>query len=217
MNYRLERRNASFEALTEIAQQLTANVRRGEKEILTIIHQQASRIMDTDNMYIALYEPEDDLVHFELAFLDGKPVDIAKEDGWKSRSGGHGRTEWIIKNKTPILTYSKVDAEKWYDQPDTKEYIGQPFASWLGVPVMFGEDVMGVIATYHKTEKYKYDPDDLKILELMGRQAAIALQNARLIEELDRRVIELDAIRELGEDLKSGNFKNLNKQNIITI
>ena len=61
---------------------------------------------------------------------------------------------------------------------------------------MFGNEVLGVIATYNKTEEYKYDPDDLKILSLMGRQAAIALQNARLIGRLD-------TMRELGEDLSS--------------
>jgi GAF domain-containing protein len=196
MNYRLERRNSSFEALTEIGQLLTANIQRGEREILSIIHHQASRIMDTGNMYIALYEPEKDKVHFELAFIDGTPVDIQNEQDWAPRSGGNGRTEWIIRNRTPILTYTKVDADNWYNQPDALNYIGQTFASWLGVPIMFGDEVLGVIATYHKTEEYKYDPDDLRILSLMGRQAAIALQNARLIERLD-------TMRELGEDLSS--------------
>jgi GAF domain-containing protein len=196
MNYRLERRNASLEALTEIGQQLTAGIQYGEWQILSIIHQQASRIMDTNNMYVALYEPEKDLVHFELAFLDERSVDIKVEKGWEPRSGGQGRTEWIIRHKTPILTYTKTDAEQWYKQPETREYIGHPFASWLGVPIMFGDEVLGVIATYNITEEYKYDPDDLKILSLMGRQAAIALQNARLISKMD-------TVRELGEDLSS--------------
>jgi GAF domain-containing protein/CheY-like chemotaxis protein len=201
MNYRLERRNASFEALTEIGQQLTANIQRSEGEILSIIHRQASRIMDTNNMYVALYDAEKDLVCFELAFLDGTPVDINNDKDWQPRPGGQGRTEWIIRHKAPILTYTKADAEAWYRQPGTQEYIGQTFASWLGVPILFGGEVMGVIATYHKTEEYKYDPDDIKILALMGRQAAIALKNARLVRLLDKRIIELDAIRELGEDL----------------
>ena len=195
-NIRLERRNASFESLTEIGQQLTANVQRGEQEILSIIQQQASRIMDTGNMFIALYEPELDEVHFELAFIDGIPVDIQNEPNWAPRSGGNGRTEWIIRNKAPKLTYTKKEAEEWYRQPNAQNYIGQTFASWLGVPIMFGDEVLGVIATYHKDEEYKYDPDDLIILSLMGRQAAIALQNARLIGRLD-------TMRELGEDLSS--------------
>ena len=201
INYRLERRNNSFEALTQISQQLTANVRFGEEEILKIIHKEASKIMDTDNMYIALYDPKQKIVSFGLAFVDGRPVDIKKDKGWEPRTNGHGRTEWIINKKSPILNYTKDDAENWYKQPDAKEYIGQTFASWLGVPITFGDEVLGVIATYHKTEEYKYDPDDLKVLTLMARQAAIALQNARLIHQLDDRIIELDKIRELGEDL----------------
>jgi transcriptional regulator with GAF, ATPase, and Fis domain len=198
MNYRLERRNNSFEALTQISQELTANVQSGEQQILQIIHKQASQIMDTDNMYIALYDPRQNMVSFGLAYMDGKPVDIAP------RSEGRGRTEWIIDNKTPILNYTKVEAENWYERPNTEEYIGQTFASWLGVPIMIGTEVLGVIATYHKTVEYKYDPDDLKVLTLMGRQAAIALQNARLIRQLDARIVELDKIRELGEDLSKG-------------
>lgn len=204
MNYRLERRNTAFEALTQIGQQLTADIQQGEKEILTIIHRQASHIMDTDNMYIALYDKGKDMVRFGLAFLEGKPVDISTIKGWEPRSGGHGRTEWIIKNKAPILSYTKIDSENWYKQPGAEEYIGQTFASWLGVPIMYGDEVMGVIAAYHRTEEYKYDPDDLKVLGLMGRQAAIALQNARLVGQLGDRIVELDKIRELGEDLSRG-------------
>lgn len=194
INYRLKRRNASFEVLTQIGQQLTANIQE-ESRILTAIHREASRIMDTDNMYIALYDPKQNLVSFGLAFIDGHPVQIP------SRSDGKGRTEWIIRNKQPLQLFTKDESDKWYEQPDAREYIKETFTSWLGVPIMFGEEVLGVIATYHKTEEYKFDPDDSEVLSLMGRQAAIALQNARLIRQLDERIAELDRIRLLGEEL----------------
>lgn len=199
--HRLGRKNEGFEALTEISQKLAASIQENKQNIPSIIHEQASHIMDTDNMYVALYEPEHDRVHFELAYLDGRQVEINLEPGWEPRSGGKGRTEWIIRNKEPILTFNKADAESWYQQPDTKDYIEQKFASWLGVPILFGDEVLGVIATYHKTDEYKYGEDDLEILELMGKQAAIALINARLVRQLDKRVRELDVIRELGENL----------------
>jgi GAF domain-containing protein len=196
MNFRLQRKTDSFKALTEIAQQLTANVQHGEHRILEIIHQQASQVMDTDNMYIALYEPERDEVRFELAYIDGNMIDVEKEEGWQPRPAGKGRTECIIHNKKPLLTYTREDAEAWYKQSGNENYIHQPFASWLGVPIMFGDEVLGVIATYHKTDEFKYDPDHEEILTLMGRQAAIALQNARLVSKLD-------TMRALGEDLGS--------------
>lgn len=191
---KIQNQNASFEALTEIGQQLTANIQYGEQQILSVIHRQASRIMDTGNMYIALYEPENDLVRFKLAFIDGKPVDIEKEQKWTPRSEGSGLTEWIIRNKKSVLHRTKNDTRSWYDRPETRDYLGTDFASWLGVPIMFGNEVLGVIATYNKTDENKYNQDDEKILSLMGRQAAIALQNARLISKLE-------TMRELGEDL----------------
>ncbi|GAB4503252.1 MAG: hypothetical protein Fur0043_02440 [Anaerolineales bacterium] len=202
-NIRLERKNKILLALTEISQQLTAGIQRSEHEILSILHEQAGRIMDTDNMYIALYNAEEDEVRFDMAFLDGQAVDIQREPGWAPRRGGKGRTEWIIKHKTPILTLTKVDAEEWYKRPDAKEYVGQAFASWVGVPMMYGDQVLGVIATYHKTEEYKYDREDMDVLMLMARQAAIALTNARLLQDLHRRVQELDALRGLAEELSA--------------
>jgi GAF domain-containing protein len=201
MNFRLKRKTDSFEVLTEIGQELTANVNLDEQEILSIIHKQASKIMDTNNMFIALYDPQIDQVRFALASLDGVPVDVEHAERWQPRKSGRGRTEWIIRNREPILNYTEDDSKNWYRQPDAEEYIGETFASFLGVPIMCGDDVLGVIATYHRTEEYKYDPDDLKILMLMGRQAAIALQNSRLVRQLDRRITELDKIRELGEEL----------------
>jgi GAF domain-containing protein len=179
----------------EIGQKLATDISLDEDEILRVIHQEASRIMDTQNMYIALYDEKRNRISFPLAYMDGEPFFI-EERPMKS-----GRTEWIIRNKKPILTYTRADAKRWYQQPGRGEYIGQTFASWLGVPIMLEDKVLGVVATYHKTEEFKYDPDHQKILMLMARQAAIALENARLVRELNRRIQELDELRNLSSDL----------------
>ncbi len=202
-NTRLERRNRILLALTEVSQQLTSGIQRSEQEILAIISEQARRIMDTNNMFIALYNPEEDEVRFELAFVEGRKVDTAIESGWGPRRGGKGRTEWIIRHKQPILNYTEADAKDWYQRPDAQEYIGETFASWIGVPMLYGDEALGVIATYHKTEPYKYDRDDLEVLSIMARQAAIALKNARLVQTLARRVEELDVLRALAEELNA--------------
>jgi len=122
-------------------------------KILSIIQQQASRIMDTGNMFIALYEPEKDFAVFELAFIDGVPVDIRNEP----KMGAAFWRQWPHRmdhsKQNSSVTFTKVDAEKWYDQPNARNYIEQTFASWLGVPIMFGNEVLGVIATYNKTEE----------------------------------------------------------------
>ena len=187
--------------LNEIGRALTSGIRLEEQEILELIYNQASRLMDTDNMYIALYDEATDTVRFGLAFVDGRRIDVEKEEGWQPRKAGKGRTEEIVRTKKPIFTATKAEAEAWYTQPEHEEYVGTALASWLGVPMMAGEKVLGVIATYHPTRDYVYSEDDLTILQAMASQVAIALDNAHMFYDVNRR---LEALVEFGREVTSG-------------
>jgi hypothetical protein len=67
--------------------------------------------MNTDNMYIALYDEATDAVRFGLAFVDSRRVDVDDEKDRQSYKAGKGRTEWIIHNQQPILISTKAEAE----------------------------------------------------------------------------------------------------------
>jgi K+-sensing histidine kinase KdpD len=175
---RLNRRVKDLDAVNQIGQKLTARIQLEKDEILNLIHEQTSELMDTDNMYIALYEEETDTVRFPLMYVDGKPAHV------DARQGGQGRTEWIIRHREPILDRTKEESRAWYQVKGRQEYIGEPFASWIGVPMIAQDDVLGVIAVYHKEKNYVYDQHDLLILQSMASQAAIALSNATLVDQL---------------------------------
>jgi GAF domain-containing protein len=197
----LNRKIADLSAVNEIGRELTSDIRLEEQGILELIHQQASQLMDTSNMYIALYDEDTDTVSFDLMLVDGEPEEV------EPRRGGQGRTEWIIRNREPILIKTEAASRAWYEEQERAEYIGEPFASWVGVPMKVGQKVLGVIAAYHKTEEYSYDKDHLQILYSMARQAAIALENARLYDNLEDRVQErteqLAALQDLGVKITS--------------
>jgi GAF domain-containing protein len=197
-----------LDRLNEVGQRLTAGIRLRKDEILELIYKQASQLMDTRNMYIALYDEETDMVSFGLAMKDGKRVDVKKEKGWAPRQAGKGRTEEIIRTKMPIFHTTKAEAEAWYAQPEHIEYVGKVSASWLGVPMMVGEKVLGVIATHHPTRDYVYSRDDLEVLQTMANQAAIAMDNAVLYydinQNLERRLKDLQVLNKVGQRLTSG-------------
>jgi transcriptional regulator with GAF, ATPase, and Fis domain len=176
-----------LQAVYRLSQQLTSNVRMSEQDVLALIHNNIAPLMDTENMYIAMYDKATDTVRFPLMFVDGKPQQVA------ARSGGKGRTEWIVKNRKPIFIETRAESVKWYKECQGKEYIGEPFPSWIGVPMMAEDKVLGVIATYHKTKDYVYTKDDQEVLELMASQAAIVLQNARMWEAMQKLSEDLDA------------------------
>jgi len=188
VNYLLDRKIRDLQAVYQVSQRLTSGIRLSEQDVLALIHEQTKPLMDTDNMYIALYDQAADVVRFPLMYVEGQATQVP------SRSGGKGRTEWIIQNREPIFNKTRAESEAWYKVPGREEYIGEPFASWIGVPMMAGDKVMGVIATYHKTKDHVYTKDDLEVLALMASQAAIVLQNARMWE----------AMQKLSEDLSAG-------------
>lgn len=180
------RKIADLSAVNEIGEELTSGIRLEEQEILDLIHQQARQLMDTSNMYIALYDEDTDTVSFDLMLVDGEPEEVAP------RTGGQGRTEWIIHNREPILIKTEAESRGWYEEQGRTDYIDEPFASWIGVPMKTREKVLGVIAAYHKTDEYVYDENDQQILSSMASQAAIALENARLYDDLGHRNQQLE-------------------------
>ena len=192
----------ALEALNEVGQTLTSGIRLKEEKVLELIHTQAGQLMDTDNMYIALYDEATDTVRFELAFVDGRRVDVEGEEGWQPRQAGKGKTEAIIRARKPLFHATKAEAEEWYAQTEHEEYTGAGiWPSWLGVPMMVGERVLGVIAVYHPEWDYVYSGDDLEILLAMANQAAIALDNAHMFYDVNQR---LEALVKFGQVVTSG-------------
>ncbi|MGH7266785.1 MAG: ATP-binding protein [Candidatus Rokuibacteriota bacterium] len=67
---------------------------------------------------------------------------------------------------------------------------GSPYRAWLGVPLKAGPDVLGVLSIW--TERPGgFSPDDVRLAVAFAAQAAIALENARLIREARQAYDEL--------------------------
>jgi GAF domain-containing protein len=160
-------------------------------------------MLETGNMYIALYDQTQNLVSFGFAYVDGKPVDIANDPKWRPRPAGKGMTEVVIQRKAPILIHTRAEAEKLYKEWGLTNYIRKLFASWVGVPMMVGDQVIGVFAVYHSEEENRFDESDVKTLELFGVQAAAVINNARLSQEWNRKIEELNELNDLGMRLSN--------------
>ena len=178
-NIELESVSKRIEALVDFGKELNKKIYAGEDAIREFIQQQADQFMNTDNMYIAMYDAKSDLVSFPLFYKNGKQSNIS------SRKAGKGRTEEIIKTSESILIKNREDSKNWYQQPGREEYIGDELASWIGTPMKNSDNqVLGVVATYHPTENNLYDENDLRVLESMSDLAVIAIENARMVQRL---------------------------------
>lgn len=69
------------------------------------------------------------------------------------------------------------------------------YRSFLGVPLRLGKKVIGTINLYSKKER-AFLPEEIDLITAFADQAAIAIENARLFEELQKKSAELqDAFR----------------------
>ncbi len=60
--------------------------------------------------------------------------------------------------------------------------------SFLGVPVVFGDRAIGLIALYNRGER-RFSEPDARVAELFASQVAIALDNARRVELFEKQAV----------------------------
>ncbi len=64
------------------------------------------------------------------------------------------------------------------------------FKEMLGIPLMRGEECLGVLAVLSAAPELRFFNDDLQLLEVIGKQAAVAIDNARLYESAKKEIVE---------------------------
>jgi len=191
--------NQRWQSLVEISHRLSSGLLLKEHEILESIFRQASLLTGAQDLYIALYDELADEVSFPMAMVGGKQVDTETESGWQPRSGGSGRTEWIVRNRERLFHNTQADGTAWYGLTGHKEYIGQVLASFIGVPMKVGDKVLGVLAVFHPQLEHAFSDGDAEVISAMATQAAIAIENTRLYQQASRESIARRQLATIGQ------------------
>jgi signal transduction histidine kinase len=145
-------------------------------------------LMDTHNMYIALYDEDVEMVEFPLAYQDGQLVaDEAKNPGtpYGPRRFGErpGLTEWVIRHQEPLLIEKNFNA--WAKSQGVTVF-NMNTQCWLGAPMILGGKVIGVIGLQNFKQEAVFDRNHQDLLKIIAGQAAVAIENARLFEATRR-------------------------------
>jgi signal transduction histidine kinase len=166
------------------------------KEVIQTLYKESSRLTDTSNFAIVLYDDSTEMLNFKLIVDQGRP---AKPMSVKL-SEDRGLTGRVLTSQTPLLISDLAANNAALNGPDKR------LRSWLGVPILnpalANDSVQGVIATW------SYKPDsftdhDLWLLSAIATQAAIAIRNARLFESSQRRAAEMALVNNVARTLSS--------------
>ncbi len=148
--------------------------------ITELVGERIHSIFPGIDMFVALYEPEAGLISF--------PYEIADDRRYHSDPipFGEGLTSEVIRTRRPLLLRTMEEATN-----HGAVWVGPISASWVGVPIISGERVLGVIAL-ESLEPYAFGDDDERLLSTLAASTSAALDNARLFDETKRLLAEAD-------------------------
>ncbi|MBV6449570.1 MAG: Adaptive-response sensory-kinase SasA [Anaerolineales bacterium] len=89
---------------------------------------------------------------------------------------------WIVTNRKTVRIEDAHKDERFFE--DVEQSIGYSTKSLLGIPLVTKNKVVGVLEVVNKKRGKFTDPDE-SMLTVLGAQAAVAIENARLFQQSD--------------------------------
>ena len=154
------------------------------------IHQIISGLLSAKNFYIALLDPATELISFPY-FVD--ELALSPPDPRKITTGLTGQ---VLRTGKPLLVTRSMDARKRQvgeaviiegvtELPFVEA--GRPAACWVGVPLLFGNRVLGVMAVQDYRDETVFGEDEKAVLVFIAEQTALAIQRKHAEEALRQR------------------------------
>jgi PAS domain S-box-containing protein len=144
-------------------------------ELFKYIHASVMKLMPAENLYIALYDKENNEIHFPY-FID-KYDKVAP-----NKRFGKGLTEYIIKTGNSLL--ATEDVSRNLENIGEVELLGSPSKIWLGVPLTIQEDIIGVLVVQDYEDENTYGEKEKNILEMISYPTSRAIE--RKLREHER-------------------------------
>jgi len=173
-------RDISLERKKNLVQEILYNISSAAlnqfemKDIYPTIVQELSKIWDTSNFFIALYDKDSETLSMPF-FSDEK-------DNFREVPARKTITGWVIGLKKPVL-FKENDLKSLEDSGDI-DLVGTPCKVWMGVPLRADNEIIGVMCFQDYHEENKFTQDDVNALEFIGNQVAIAIQRRTMLNNV---------------------------------
>ncbi|MCS6993273.1 MAG: diguanylate cyclase [Anaerolineales bacterium] len=153
--------------------------------LLTLAGEKISEAFGRRSVLIALYDAAAGLIltpywNIRGQLVDAPPMPI-----------GMGLTSHVLQRRQTLLIDENLPqraAELGADFSMTRVY-GMP-KSWVGVPMVAHEQVIGMISMQDFEREHAFSPNDIRLLETIAASIAVAIQNTQLYETARRELAE---------------------------
>jgi GAF domain-containing protein/CheY-like chemotaxis protein len=175
-----DERAAELTVINEIGSALAEQL--DFQSIVDVVGERVGQIFETKSVQISFYDEASSTITFAYSVEEGERI----TEGEASMPFGKGLTSTVIRNRRAL----KLDTDE-----EAREFgaitVGLTTQSWLGVPILAGDRVLGVIAI-ESLVPHAFSDSDVRLLSTLATSMGVALENARLFDETKRLLTETD-------------------------
>jgi GAF domain-containing protein len=170
-----QRRVTELEVLNRVSQAVSQMLRLDT--LYRIVHRQINQVLGDTEMTIALYNTAEETISVAYASIDeGKTVG-------KKYPLGEDLTSAVIRSRQPMILLENAAQQA--------ALLGvQDFSvdakSWVGVPLLLGDEILGVLIVEDPLRENRYTDDDAALLTTIASQIAAGIQNTQLLDQVQR-------------------------------
>lgn len=187
-----QRRVAELAAVNEVGRAISGTL--DTEQLYDLIYTQLGRLLDTRNLSVALYDAATETIHFDFQIENGQRVPP------EQLKLGEGLTGYVIRSGRPLFLPT---GSQEFRRRHGLALAGPPARSWVGVPMVAKDRVIGTITLQSYERENAFDQGHVDLLVTVAGQAAVAFQNVALFEERERRIAELATLNEMGRTINS--------------
>lgn len=163
-------------------------------ELLASILDLAKKLVNAEGSSLLLTEPSTgDLIFYIVAGDKGTAIMGEKVPR------GQGIAGSVATNGEPLIVNDVENDPRHFKDTDLKSNFKT--RSVLCVPITIKGELMGVLEAVNDIKRTGFDKWDQKLLSFLADQAAIAISNRRLYDELKERVDELTLLYDISQSI----------------
>ncbi|MEW6402824.1 MAG: GAF domain-containing sensor histidine kinase [Chloroflexota bacterium] len=184
---RLNSRNVRHEREAAVLSSISAEIAQIKEldVVLETIVKKTCDLLEAEISYIALASPEEQMIRVKT--VHGARGDALKRLTHRFGEGVGGR---VAATGTPLLINNWFEDIRPQPREASEILTEEGIISAICVPMRTRHDLVGVLYAASRREG-AFNQEQLDLLESLGRQAAIAIENARLYDEQRKATIEL--------------------------
>jgi GAF domain-containing protein len=170
-----ERRLLELEVINRVSQAVSQMLRLDS--VYRIVQRQLDQIMGGVEVAIAIYDPERETYTVQYASEESE-----LREGMTSAVSGDLISN-VLRSRQPLLFDEEIRKQATLFGI---EKVDPEVRSWLGVPMLLGDEIQGVVAVTDRRNDNRFTEDDAALLATIASQLAAGIQNAKLLDQVQR-------------------------------